>query len=543
MTAAKLQVIHLKATNRDRESRVRDNPSAGPRDANPRSDSYHHTSHDPADKRQATSPSDDQKKASSRYWTAEEHARFLEGLNLFGSKDIKSISRHVGTRSATQVRTHAQKYYLRVERERAKASEDGGKPRQKSTSQSASAEAGNSTSNDQSSSAGPAPTAVASSANNSVPKSQLQSHPLKTTRPRSPARGPPVTTDVPPQQPPHRPAQQQRDPRGNVKLESNCIFAKASDRPLPSPADNPDEPSHMSAQRQHRPDWSESQHGPQPSTMPPAHATLRPASGAPPTLTNPTRASAAYENGGTKRPRSTDNNAKISPKPSPKRRLRKTQSPPLQMPMTAPGGAASLAVGLGSGAPRQGHGVPVGHRAPNDKVLPMHEAPGSSSNLRTLLKGPLDDPSAPSGSRPPTLRRNGSSNSVLADLSKGFGMLSRSNSFLSPAGKGVTRSNSILSLLSGIPTALRESPSTERLLGLDGGEDKVLATLKAMDAGNNAAATAIVGPATSGGQSAGALGDRSLSFGQLHHMAPLDELEDPGAVALALQEEAKWADG
>lgn len=60
------------------------------------------------------------KKPSSRYWTPEEHKRFLEGLELYGPREIKSISRHVGTRSATQVRTHAQKYWLRVERERVK---------------------------------------------------------------------------------------------------------------------------------------------------------------------------------------------------------------------------------------------------------------------------------------------------------------------------------------------------------------------------------------------------------------------------------------
>lgn len=62
-----------------------------------------------------------EKKPSSRYWTPDEHKRFLEGLELFGPRDIKSIARHVGTRSATQVRTHSQKYYIRLERERAKA--------------------------------------------------------------------------------------------------------------------------------------------------------------------------------------------------------------------------------------------------------------------------------------------------------------------------------------------------------------------------------------------------------------------------------------
>jgi len=34
----------------------------------------------------------------------------------YGPKDVKQISMHVGTRNPTQVRTHAQKYYLRLVR-------------------------------------------------------------------------------------------------------------------------------------------------------------------------------------------------------------------------------------------------------------------------------------------------------------------------------------------------------------------------------------------------------------------------------------------
>jgi hypothetical protein len=148
-----------------------------------------------------------------------------------------------------------------------------------------------------------------------------------------------------------------------------------------------------------------------------------------------------------------------------------------------------------------------------------------------------------SASRLPTsfLRRNGSSNSVLADLSKG--VLSRSNSFLSPAGKPVTRSNSILSLLSGIPTALRESSSTDRLLGLDvAGEDKMLANLRAIEASSSAAAAALAGGGSQAGHgmSSSVLGDRALSFGQLHHIASLDDMDDAGTVALSLQEDTKW---
>lgn len=50
---------------------------------------------------------------SARFWTKEEHRRFLEGLERFGAGDAHSIAWHVGTRSVTQVRTHAQKYFLK----------------------------------------------------------------------------------------------------------------------------------------------------------------------------------------------------------------------------------------------------------------------------------------------------------------------------------------------------------------------------------------------------------------------------------------------
>ena len=37
-------------------------------------------------------------------------------MKKFGHKDVKAISNFVGTRNSTQVRTHAQKYYLRLNR-------------------------------------------------------------------------------------------------------------------------------------------------------------------------------------------------------------------------------------------------------------------------------------------------------------------------------------------------------------------------------------------------------------------------------------------
>ena len=54
----------------------------------------------------------------SRYWTDEEHKRFLEGMTRYGLKNLKRISAYVGTRTAEQVRTHAQKYMVKFERDR-----------------------------------------------------------------------------------------------------------------------------------------------------------------------------------------------------------------------------------------------------------------------------------------------------------------------------------------------------------------------------------------------------------------------------------------
>lgn len=49
-------------------------------------------------------------------WSPSEHARMLEALRLY-KRDWAKVTRHVGTRSAAQVRSHAQKYFDRVARE------------------------------------------------------------------------------------------------------------------------------------------------------------------------------------------------------------------------------------------------------------------------------------------------------------------------------------------------------------------------------------------------------------------------------------------
>uniref|UniRef100_A0A7S4NE03 HTH myb-type domain-containing protein n=1 Tax=Guillardia theta TaxID=55529 RepID=A0A7S4NE03_GUITH len=53
----------------------------------------------------------------SRYWTAQEHQRFLDGLKVHGQRNFKAIATLVGTRTSTQVKTHAQKYFQKVSRQ------------------------------------------------------------------------------------------------------------------------------------------------------------------------------------------------------------------------------------------------------------------------------------------------------------------------------------------------------------------------------------------------------------------------------------------
>lgn len=56
-----------------------------------------------------------QSKAVGR-WTKEEHQKFVEALKLYG-KNWKQVEEHVGTRNGAQIRSHAQKFFNRLERE------------------------------------------------------------------------------------------------------------------------------------------------------------------------------------------------------------------------------------------------------------------------------------------------------------------------------------------------------------------------------------------------------------------------------------------
>mmetsp|Transcript_16132 Transcript_16132/g.16262 ORF Transcript_16132/g.16262 Transcript_16132/m.16262 type:complete len:367 (-) Transcript_16132:243-1343(-) len=63
----------------------------------------------------------------SRYWTNDEHRLFLEALKIYGHKDLRGISEFVGTRNMTQVRTHTQKYFMKLMREAKRRQESEGK--------------------------------------------------------------------------------------------------------------------------------------------------------------------------------------------------------------------------------------------------------------------------------------------------------------------------------------------------------------------------------------------------------------------------------
>lgn len=57
----------------------------------------------------------DEKHSNGR-WTKEEHQRFLEAVKQFG-KNWKKVEEYVGTRSGAQIRSHAQKFFQRLEKE------------------------------------------------------------------------------------------------------------------------------------------------------------------------------------------------------------------------------------------------------------------------------------------------------------------------------------------------------------------------------------------------------------------------------------------
>lgn len=53
---------------------------------------------------------------STGRWTHQEHVLFIEGLKIFG-KNWKKVESYIGTRTGTQIRSHAQKFFNRIKKE------------------------------------------------------------------------------------------------------------------------------------------------------------------------------------------------------------------------------------------------------------------------------------------------------------------------------------------------------------------------------------------------------------------------------------------
>lgn len=71
---------------------------------------------------------DDEKCGGSRTsgrWSKEEHHRFIEGLTKYG-KNWKKVEEHIGTRTGAQIRSHAQKFFIRLTKEFKKRMEKEG---------------------------------------------------------------------------------------------------------------------------------------------------------------------------------------------------------------------------------------------------------------------------------------------------------------------------------------------------------------------------------------------------------------------------------
>mmetsp|Transcript_45407 Transcript_45407/g.75775 ORF Transcript_45407/g.75775 Transcript_45407/m.75775 type:complete len:485 (+) Transcript_45407:80-1534(+) len=65
-------------------------------------------------------------------WTEEEHVKFLEALKIY-ERDWKKIEGFIGTKSVIQIRSHAQKYFLKVQKNRTGEHVPPPRPKRRST--------------------------------------------------------------------------------------------------------------------------------------------------------------------------------------------------------------------------------------------------------------------------------------------------------------------------------------------------------------------------------------------------------------------------
>ncbi|CAD8175457.1 unnamed protein product [Paramecium pentaurelia] len=70
----------------------------------------------PSKRKQSRSFEDSEEEVVQGRWTKDEHQRFVEALSING-KNWKKVEEYVGTRSGAQIRSHAQKFFNRLEKE------------------------------------------------------------------------------------------------------------------------------------------------------------------------------------------------------------------------------------------------------------------------------------------------------------------------------------------------------------------------------------------------------------------------------------------